>query len=601
MLKGFLKRKSIITQWTIFIVIIIVILIVFNLIYYNSISSVLEEEIYRNADALIEQFERNITSEYEGVERIAELVAFNSATQSYLLEPEVSKQFELIGDLHFFLQSMQGMRDDIENIIILGENEKIFSLVSGETVDASLLKEVPNRSAPTFSRIISDSAGNDYFYAVLRVYSIDTVNRTNEDIGAVVIQIRAEEFLNFNQDEILQSGWTLFFIDDNNSLIQNSSAVFSDDKKEELINLFSSVDKTDENNKNIEISGKEYYTRIYPVDILNGSIISILPVELLSQKIDAVELRQYILMIVSVIVLFASFLLIARNFLKPMKDIVYLMESIGGGNRKMLKHRLPMREASMEIDILTDSFNSMMDEINALTDNLAKSYSSLYEMKLETKKSELAHLRSQINPHFLYNTLESIKGIAVEENVPRITTITTALGNMFRYSIKGSDIVSLKEEIGIIESYVMIQKVRFEDRFDVTYEFDRRIIGWLIPKMLLQPLVENAIYHGLEKMTSPGHLYIGGTISETEDMLLWVQDDGYGIDAEQLEKVQRSLNAAGYDNGSDEETEKGSIGLENVNQRIKLMYGTDYGVSIESTIGKGTRVEICIPQDRGRN
>jgi two-component system sensor histidine kinase YesM len=222
-------------------------------------------------------------------------------------------------------------------------------------------------------------------------------------------------------------------------------------------------------------------------------------------------------------------------------------------------------------------------------------------MKLETKRSELAHLRSQINPHFLYNTLESIKGIAAEENVPRIMTITTALGNMFRYSIKGSDMVPLNDEIKIIESYVMIQKIRFEERFDVTYEFDRKIIDWLIPKMLLQPLVENAIYHGLEKITSPGHLYIGGTIGESGHMILWVKDDGYGMDGDKLERIRNMLDDENGSKAANGAENKSSIGLENVNQRIKLMYGKDYGVSIESSRGKGTRVEIRIPKDRGGN
>jgi two-component system sensor histidine kinase YesM len=494
---------------------------------------------------------------------------------------------------------MQGMRDDIDNIIIMGEDGKIFSLVSGETVGDDVMNEVPDRSSPIISKIVREEDGKNYFYAALKVYSIDTSNRTNEDIGAVFIKLKADEFLNFNEDEILESGWTLFFLGDNNTLIQNSSAVFDEDKRDELIELLGEEDENEK--KNIELMGEKYYTRTYYLDILSGEIISIVPVRLLSQKIDAVEVRQYIIMSLSVIVLFVPFLLIIRNFLKPMKDIVFLMESIGGGNRKMLKHRLPSSESSLEIDILTESFNSMMDEINALTDNLAKSYSSLYEMKLETKKSELAHLRSQINPHFLYNTLESIKGIAVEENVPRITTITTALGNMFRYSIKGSDMVSLKEEINIVESYVMIQKIRFEDRFDVTYEFSRKITEWLIPKMLLQPLVENAIYHGLERITTKGHLYIGGTVSESGDMLLWVKDNGYGIDKKRLMEVKNSLKNTESDKGAEEDSYKGSIGLKNVNQRIRLMYGRGYGVNIESSIGEGTKVEILIPKDRGGN
>jgi len=237
-----------------------------------------------------------------------------------------------------------------------------------------------------------------------------------------------------------------------------------------------------------------------------------------------------------------------------------------------------------------------MDEINTLTDNLSTSYSNLYEMKLETKRSELAHLRSQINPHFLYNTLESIKGIAVQENVRCIATIANALGNMFRYSIKGSDMVPLRDEIKIIESYILIQKIRFEDRFEVTYEFDPAILDWIIPKMILQPLVENAVFHGLEKIMSSGHLRIGGAVEKDMHMLLWVQDDGYGMTPEELGKVRASLERS---QGQDDS--KGGIGLGNVNHRIRLLFGEDYGIDIQSSRDMGTRVEIRIPKTEEAN
>jgi two-component system sensor histidine kinase YesM len=227
---------------------------------------------------------------------------------------------------------------------------------------------------------------------------------------------------------------------------------------------------------------------------------------------------------------------------------------------------------------------------------LLETNAELFGIELEKKKSELAFLRSQINPHFLYNTLEAITGIAVVEGQSKIKTMTRSLSNIFRYSIKGGDVVPLREEIRMIESYVQIQQIRFADRFSVHYALSEEALAFAIPKMILQPLVENAVYHGFEPTLKSGELWIKGFVDEQGKLTVTVEDNGTGMEPERLEELRDRMTSSA--SGMPEVEDGGSIGLVNVNNRIKLMFGSEYGISMESVFGSGTQVRLTIAERR---
>ena len=243
-----------------------------------------------------------------------------------------------------------------------------------------------------------------------------------------------------------------------------------------------------------------------------------------------------------------------------------------------------------EITRLCSSFNTMLREQARLTRELQQATVNLYEMQLGRKQAELEYLRSQINPHFLYNTLEAIQGIALEHGVPKIADAAGALGKLFRHNIQGSDMIPLGKELEITQAYLTIQKLRFADKLNVLISIRENTRGIPVMKLLLQPLVENAVYHGLEPKTGPGTLFIGARL-EKGDLLISIYDDGVGMPSGRLAALQEELERP----AASGKAETAHIGLLNVQHRIRLRYGMPYGLTLHSTPGGGTRVTVRVP------
>ena len=233
-------------------------------------------------------------------------------------------------------------------------------------------------------------------------------------------------------------------------------------------------------------------------------------------------------------------------------------------------------------------------------DDARKEYSAL----ILEKQAELSSLQSQINPHFLYNTLEAICGKAILEDVPDVASMAEALAGMFRYSISPrGEMASLEDELRNIQNYMLIQQYRFNNRFvlQLHKECSEKCMLRTLPRMTLQPIVENAIYHGLETKMGEGCITID--VEETDRrLLITVHDNGVGMDEKQLARLNRRLR--GEDAAGEMETQHGGIALVNVNRRLQLCFGSQYCLHIYSTPGVGTDVEIALPageEDEKRN
>ena len=224
-----------------------------------------------------------------------------------------------------------------------------------------------------------------------------------------------------------------------------------------------------------------------------------------------------------------------------------------------------------------------------------------YSVRMVDKQAKLSALQSQINPHFLYNTLECIRSEALLYDCDSIARMAKALASFFRYSIsKKENIVTLREEFNNIENYFLIQSYRFDDK--LSFEIlaapeDREAYSCLIPKLSLQPIVENAIFHGLETKPDKGKVTIRVEMTE-KNVIIIVSDDGVGIGREELERMRDSLKNSRKETDQEGKSpgERGNgIALTNVSQRIKLIFGEDYGLNLYSTKGIGTDVEIILP------
>lgn len=220
-------------------------------------------------------------------------------------------------------------------------------------------------------------------------------------------------------------------------------------------------------------------------------------------------------------------------------------------------------------------------------------------LSLSKKQAEYLALQNQINPHFLYNTLEGIRSEAILAGMDSVAEMTEALATFFRYTISKVDhLVTLEDELANIENYYVIQQYRFGDRLSLSIEYEdddeMESLGYLIPKLTLQPIVENSIYHGLEEKIGKGRLVIRIACSK-QKLLITVSDDGVGMEPEKLDELNQKMSTALTEDVQVQAEKRGGIAVVNVNNRIKLLFGEEYGLYFYSTLGIGTDVEITLP------
>lgn len=242
-----------------------------------------------------------------------------------------------------------------------------------------------------------------------------------------------------------------------------------------------------------------------------------------------------------------------------------------------------------EVAELGLSFNIMIGKIQELLDSKVKEQENL-------KKAEFRTLQAQINPHFLYNTLDTIVWMAEAKKNDQVIEIVSALSSFFRISLsKGKDWITIEEEIERTRSYLTIQKIRYRDILDYTIEVDESVLGGTTLKLILQPLVENALYHGIKMKRGGGVIAVRACQKDEDTILFEVEDNGIGMTAYKLDNIQAKLNDNSNTVSLDDEQ---GIGMENVNQRIRLYYGKEYGLSIDSKCNEGTTVSLVIPMIR---
>lgn len=266
---------------------------------------------------------------------------------------------------------------------------------------------------------------------------------------------------------------------------------------------------------------------------------------------------------------------------------------------EMLAYFLDEERTEAELDNAKDTI-PYAGEIKALVDRYSSRKTRKSSAEIFDKQTELTALQSQINPHFLYNTLESIRGQALMDDNQEIAGMVEALSSFFRYSIsRKGKLVTLREELANINNYMLIQCYRFNNRFSLEVlidEEDEEAYDFLIPKLIIQPVVENAIYHGLEEKLEGGKVTIEVIVTE-KTLILTISDNGSGIEGAVLEKLNQRIHSPSMcveEEGSQKQHNTG-IALPNIHKRIQLLFGEEYGVNIYSTIGQGTDVEITVP------
>lgn len=287
----------------------------------------------------------------------------------------------------------------------------------------------------------------------------------------------------------------------------------------------------------------------------------------------AIELIIIIALIVMVFAIIILFLL-SKKLTKPVRSLVNAMSTFEK-NAVDFKYS-PVRGAS-EFNKLSSSFEHMVIQIQELMEKVKNE-------EIALRKTELKALQAQINPHFLYNTLDSIQWMCEEEKTEDAITMVGALAQLFRISIsKGYELIPIEKEIQHAKNYLVIQSYRYKDQFTYHFDIDEEVLPYLCNKITIQPIIENALYHGISRMVDEGEIFIA-VHKVGDDIIMKIKDNGVGMSEEQVENILKK-----------ERTDSKGIGVKNVNDRIKIYFGDDYGIVVQSELDVGTTITIKIP------
>lgn len=319
-----------------------------------------------------------------------------------------------------------------------------------------------------------------------------------------------------------------------------------------------------------------YYTGwktvgIAPLNELNSEILS----------------NQAILLIIGILGIILSLILstmIASGITAPINNIRLAMKKVENGQLEVKLHD----QSFIETKELSEGFQNMLR-------NLRELITKVYEEELRKKEAEFKALQAQINPHFLYNTLETINWMLIIEEKYDLSKMVIYLGDILRYSIeKGNNIITLEKDIEQIEKYLYIQMARFGDKLHYELDISPETLKCKILKLTIQPLIENAINHGIEKKRGQGVIRISSVIQGNK-LLVKVEDNGVGMSQEQLNKILCEDGLPAISGVINKHTK---LGIKNVDNRIKMYYGSQYGLSIQSEEGRGTCVLVLLPVER---
>ena len=530
---------------------------------------------------IIQQMNQNIDSYIDYMENIAYLISSNEDVQDYLFDEKIDNEgrYRILNQFQTILDS----RSDIRNVGIISKNGRMLINDGSKSVNQDLdlntqewyatALEKPNGPILTSSHVQHIISGERPWVITLS-RGIRDRSGSGEKEGVFFIDLNYSAISGLCDQSTVGTKGYAFILDAKGNIVYHpQQQQLYNELQTENISLIMDTDEdtvltgTGNDGKLYSISRSEK-TGWTVVDCTNVK-------ELLSKSRQAQSV--YVLtaiILVIVALLFSRFM--ARSITLPIQKLRDSMKKVQEGDFSVSD---VVVDSKNEIGSLTKSFDVMTHRIHELMEQ------NVHEQE-EKRKSELRALQSQINPHFLYNTLDSIIWMAEGKKNEEVVLMTASLARLLRQSISNEDeVVPIANEVEYARGYLTIQKMRYKDKLEFQIEVDSSILYIPLIKLVLQPIIENAIYHGLKYKESKGLLIVKGFMKDG-NAVLQVIDDGVGMDEETLAHIYDKHKVNYHSNG---------VGVYNVQKRLKLYYGEDYGITYTSELGKGTTATITIP------
>lgn len=535
---------------------------------------------------IVRQTNQNIDSYIDYMDNIVTMVSGSRDTQSFLYDKDeetlqISEcRQRLVEQFRTILKS----RNDIRNIgLIQKDGNRLFNN-GGQQKNAYLDLDTQAwyKNAITSNRSVLTSSHVQHVIRGERPWVI-TVSRGVRNFtgsgnreGVVFIDLNYSAISELcDQNSIGSKGYVFLLDQDGNVVYHPQQQQLYNELQTENIDLVMNTDKE------TLMDGSGDNARIYTISRSEKTGWTVVGCTNVAELLkDSKKARSIYVLVAAILVVVALVLsnFIARNITRPLQQLRDSMARVQEGDFGAAEVEVTSRN---EVGSLTRSFNVMTSRIQELMKQ------NIYEQQ-QKRKSELKALQSQINPHFLYNTLDSIIWMAEGKKNEEVVVMTASLARLLRQSISNEEEqVPIGQEVEYARSYLTIQKMRYKDKLEFQIQVDAQIMRVPIIKLVLQPLIENAIYHGLKYKEGKGLLIVRG-YREGENAVLQIKDNGAGMDEQTLSHIFEKHKVNYRSNG---------VGVYNVQKRLQLYYGMDYGITYSSKQGEGTTASIVIPMN----
>lgn len=497
---------------------------------------------------------------YDTMNHVATSLAYSPTTYDYFNQDSLNRVISL-DDMASVFSNTVRLEDDIAGIYLYDMNmNRIASM--GTEMDSENIARVIKENLEYSGMFYLRQIGVPYYSIYFPVYDLKS-RQYGKQIGMCVFVMRTDNFGEFLGDVKVTDHTQIYLIDGNNKVLVTGER----EKSEELDE--SELESTD-----------DFYVSVKAVKMTGWRVISRVPQNEL--KSDVGQSMAAVLISYAI-----AFVLLGFLVYFCYRRIVHPIQKVDG----FIKQVVSKPEARMnverndEIGNVIISLNQMLDEKELMDSKVQESQKRVYEAELAKKQLQVLAYRNQINPHFLYNTFECIRAMALYYDADEIAEITMALSKVFRFAVKGDNIVTVEEEVNYIKEYAKIIDYRFMGKIEINLDIDEEVKSKNVIKLMLQPLVENAVFHGVEQKMNGGEVDVSIHMKNPDEMILTVEDNGLGIEPKKLKELQETLGTS--------ESQKG-VGMANIYQRIKLFYGEDTTFDIQSEEGVGTKITIIV-------
>ena len=574
-----------------YFIVMIISLFISSLLYRQIYMNIAHQKVNEASVQTLYSIKTNVDLFFDNVSNYSKMILSDNDLQTILrkgnIYSDLNTQSRVGAYIHRMIQTFPSISsvyifDNSDNYYVVNEQLSIpFTLKSVKK--AKWYKEVVDKKGAYVLSLNGDGAfeidKNCNYISMIRL--IRDIDNTR-NLGVLVINIPDTAFKecyanimdNYNNTSITFWDKNRQSIIRFNWIEEGKQPVEPIIDETEIKSLLSKFDGTDHGYMTKKINNTEYLISFVLEERHNWTITSAIPFAEVSDESEKMGFVGFITILLNSIILFMGTIVISRWITVPIHKLLKSMNAVKRGEFREVN----INEGNNEIWQLRDGYNMMIREIQDLIKSVIAEQKTI-------RKAELNVLQAQIKPHFLYNTLDSINSLALSGKINEVCDLVDALGGYYRHSVsKGREVITLGEELDIVKNYLKIQKVRYEDMFEVNYNIEESCLDTKILKLVLQPLVENALYHGIRAKGVPGSLNIN-IMKEAQQVCICIEDDGVGMSDYEIQKILDSKVGSA----------ESSFGLRGTIERLKIYCNNEDTFQLYSEIGKGTKIIILLP------